>query len=154
MVQPMRIAAISFGFFVLALTLSACGKPKAVVTTAAVDEFVESYQSAYEASTREPLMMLIHWAEVPPELRDFTKDQVYPFKGQREIRSITANPLGEGSFAPLQHEGQELVPNLLPAYELEIIFESEQRGGIPERYRILVGELDGELRLCAWCPAD
>jgi len=136
------------------LVLSACGKPKAVISAATVDEFVKSYQAAYEANTREPLMLLTSWKDVPSELRDFTKEQVFPFSGQREIRSIETVEIEDGVVEPREHDGKKLVPNLTPLYQFVIIFEPERRGGTPERFKVIVGQVEGELMLCGWKPAD
>lgn len=139
---------------VFAVTFSACSKPKPQVTQAMVDDFVVSYQAAYEAGDREPLMLLIHWPHVPPEIQYFTKAAVFPFNGQRELRSIEAKAAVEGVVPEQEHEGKTLVPNLTPTHRLEIIFEPEHRGGIPERYEVWIGVHEGELRLCGWLPRE
>lgn len=128
--------------------LPACGSKKQ--GPSGIDDYLKTYQAAYEAKNREEIMLMIDFGETPVELRDFTKEFVFPYLGQVELLSIRAEPYEPRDSDTRQVEGKDIEPAPTPTHRVILELEPETPRDPPEEMDVLVVEVDGEVKLCGW----
>lgn len=130
------------------LVLVSCGSKKQ--GPSGIDEFVKTYQTAFEAQDREAIMLMIDFGQTPVELRDFTKEFVFPYLGLVEVVSIRAEPYVPEDRDRQQVDGKDIEPAPTPTHRMILEFEPETPRDPPEEMDVLVVEEDGDVKLCGW----